>query len=127
MPHRRDHQKERLWRARFAEFSASGLSVREFCRQESITEPTFYSWRKELRRRDAERARSEQSAPENSRLIPVAVVEAKARSEQAVGDHAVEICTPSGFRLRFGRDVNPEMISQLLDVITRASEGGESC
>jgi len=51
----RDVATERLWRRRLALQGRSGLSVREFCRQSQLTETAFYHWRRELRRRQAER------------------------------------------------------------------------
>jgi hypothetical protein len=35
----------------------SGLSVRAFCQRRGLAEPSFYFWRKEVARRDAEQAR----------------------------------------------------------------------
>ena len=65
---RRDGEKERLWRGRLKEFVLSGESIRAFCRSRDIPEPQFYSWRREIRRRDQEK---EKSAP---LLAPVAIV-----------------------------------------------------
>jgi len=45
--------KEAKWREVIARQAAGGLSVRAFCRQESIREPSFYFWRRTLRERDA--------------------------------------------------------------------------
>jgi transposase-like protein len=42
---RRDTDKQRFWQARVAKWHRSGLSVREFCRREGVSEPLFYSWR----------------------------------------------------------------------------------
>lgn len=50
---RRDGAKERAWRERVGRFASSGLSVRAFCRRESITETSFYAWRRTLAKRDA--------------------------------------------------------------------------
>ena len=49
---RRSAEKEAFWRLVFEEHRASGQSVRAFCKQESISEASFYAWRKELERRD---------------------------------------------------------------------------
>ena len=49
----RDVELERRWRHAMAEQSRSGLSVRAFCRQRNLLESRFFSWRRELRRRDA--------------------------------------------------------------------------
>lgn len=36
------------WRALIERFGASGLSVQAFCRRESISDVSFYRWRKAL-------------------------------------------------------------------------------
>ena len=48
----RDSAKEALWRKTLKQFSASGLSVREFCKREGVTESAFYAWRRTIRERD---------------------------------------------------------------------------
>ena len=52
----RSSEKEAFWRLAVEEHRASGLSVRAFCKRESLAEPSFYSWRKKLERRDGERS-----------------------------------------------------------------------
>ena len=37
-----------VWEAAIRLWAESGLSVREFCNREGLTEHTFYSWRREL-------------------------------------------------------------------------------
>ena len=37
-----------LWRERLMQYAASGQSVAAFCRSESISEASFYLWRKRL-------------------------------------------------------------------------------
>jgi transposase-like protein len=48
----RDPAKEALWRDMFKRFAASGLSVREFCKRENVTESAFYAWRRTIGERD---------------------------------------------------------------------------
>ncbi len=47
--------RSRLWQQRLARFQASRQSVAEFCRQEGISPPSFYLWRKRLSPRTVER------------------------------------------------------------------------
>jgi transposase-like protein len=49
---KRDPAKEALWRKTLKRFSASGLSVREFCKREQVTESAFYAWRRTIGERD---------------------------------------------------------------------------
>ena len=76
----RDPAKEQYWRELVAAWRASGLSAREFCSLRQVTEASFYSWRRELQRRDRQRA----STPA---FVPVRIVPASA---------AVEVRCPSG-------------------------------
>jgi transposase-like protein len=36
------------WQARLRRFAESGLSIGRFCREEGVSAPSFYSWRKRL-------------------------------------------------------------------------------
>ena len=40
--------RHQLWKQRLARFQASHQTVVEFCRQEGISQPSFYLWRKRL-------------------------------------------------------------------------------
>lgn len=51
---RRDVAKEQGWREVLARHLASGLSVREFCRRESLSESAFHSWRRTIAQRDGQ-------------------------------------------------------------------------
>jgi transposase-like protein len=46
---KRTEKREEYWRERVAAFERSGLSVKQFCEQQQITEQSFYVWRKRLR------------------------------------------------------------------------------
>jgi transposase-like protein len=48
-------RKEQQWRRWIETWRASGLSVRAFCARHGLAQPSFYAWRRELQRRDAER------------------------------------------------------------------------
>lgn len=52
----RDPAKERHWRRMVRQWRSSGLSVREFCDWQALSEPCFYAWRRELAKRDRESA-----------------------------------------------------------------------
>lgn len=63
----RDAAKEAWWREQVQVQAQSGLTVRAYCRQQQLSEPSFYAWRKELARRDQERQLHEHQ-PEAHRL-----------------------------------------------------------
>ena len=52
----RDLAKERRWRRIVRRWRSSGLSIREFCDWQELSEPLFYAWRRELSKRDREAA-----------------------------------------------------------------------
>jgi len=40
--------QEQFWRMAIETWQASGLSIRQFCKDEGLHEPQFYMWRKKL-------------------------------------------------------------------------------
>ena len=51
-PHLRDPKLEQFWRTKLTQWIASGLNIRDFCRKHRLSEPSFYSWRREIAARD---------------------------------------------------------------------------
>lgn len=41
-------RKEVEWRQRLARYAANGRDIKQFCLAESVSEATFYRWRKQL-------------------------------------------------------------------------------
>jgi len=54
-----DTEQQQFWQMAIETWRSSGLSIRQFCKQEGLSEPSFYSWRKKLTKRDK---------PEDSKL-----------------------------------------------------------
>ncbi len=52
---KRDTGKEKFWRQAIVDAESSGQTARGFCQCRGLNENLFYSWRRELRVRDAER------------------------------------------------------------------------
>lgn len=129
---KRSSDREAFWRLLVEEQRGCGLTIRTFCQQKGISEPSFYAWRRELQQRDNEKAK----ADDNCRLIPVDVVDA---TRDNGGRHAadqngqeqtrpLEIVMPGGFTLRFDPQTPPETVGRLLTVIARCpGEGAASC
>jgi hypothetical protein len=51
----RDPAKERHWRRLLRQWRRCGLTVRDFCAEHQLSEPSFYAWRSEIDRRDQQR------------------------------------------------------------------------
>ena len=99
----RDVAKERLWRDAVRRQRRSGLSVREFCSGEGLSERGFHWWRRELARRSAtplvrsKKNRTAMSAVRRSReaaakFLPIAVAPISA-------EPAYEVALPGGVRV----------------------------
>ncbi len=134
----RSAEKESFWRLVLEEQRGSGLSVRAFCKQESLAEASFYGWRKELEKRD--QAAEERCAGTDSEqpgtvsaqptMIPVNVVDEAAPPSPVVSPSStcsLEVLTPSGFTLRFDRQLEPERLRILLHAIASCGDGVSSC
>ena len=55
--------QQQFWQMVIETWRSSGLGVRQFCRQEGLSEPAFYSWRRRLSGDDSQRSRQEGSSP----------------------------------------------------------------
>jgi hypothetical protein len=47
----RDPTKEQFWRRHLAAWRHSKLTVRDYCRDQGLAEPSFYAWRRNLTQR----------------------------------------------------------------------------
>ena len=75
-------ERRELWRARIAQQEKSDASIRAFCREEGLSEPAFYAWRKRLR--------------SENQPVRFALVETKPVAERVA---AIELMLASGDRL----------------------------
>jgi transposase len=104
----RDRGKERFWRRAMRQWRTSGLSIRDFCREEGLPEPNFYAWRSTLAKRDAEKVT----------FIPVEVIpepSAPTRAEDMAA--ALELILVSGRRLRVGPGFDAATLQRLLPLV----------
>lgn len=99
----------------------SGLSVREFCDWQSLSDPSFYAWRRKLADRDAERRREVETIPTvvtaADQFLPVRVV-----PDDQVGFGTVpsiEVQLPSGVQLRVPAGFNCQTLADVLAVLEK--------
>ena len=107
-----DSRKVREWQRRMARFRKVQQSVAEFCRQEGVSAPSFYQWRKRLtqRPRPAEKATS---------FLPV----------QVVGSAGVAVQLPGGTQLHVPTSERGAL-RLVIDTLARADAqrtGGGPC
>ena len=98
-------QKRAEWRKRLRRFARSKLSVVEFCRQERVSVPSFYQWRRKLA--DSESKESQKEV--KHAFIPVQVA--------TVG--SVQVTFPNGARLELPAQDN-ELVRISIESVSRA-------
>lgn len=110
-----DIEKQQFWRLVFEEHAKSGLSVRAFCRQESLSEPSFYSWRRTIRDSELICNGELPSPAQKHGLVPVRVVQAPPDASH----QGIEIVTPENMLVRLPGDCSTEMIGRVLTALRR--------
>lgn len=113
----RRKDRELFWRGVLQRQSESGLSVASFCRQESISAPSLYSWRRKLRERDARALRSDPPLEEEAhlgvQLLPV-------RVEAGASPAPVRILLPHGASIDAPGSIDRRALVDLLGALREA-------
>ena len=89
------------WAERIAAQQRSGTSVKQFCKEQGLTEYSFYAWRKRLN----------EAAP-----VRFALVERARRQERTV-EAPLELVLADGERLRIGPGVDITTLRTVLDAL----------
>ena len=100
--------KSQFWAETIAGFTASGLSVRAFCRSRGLHEKRFYTWRRHLGLSPV--APPGPTAPARP-LIPVRVVP----------DPTAEVILPDGLTLRVPLAADPAHLARLVAALRDAT------
>src|SRR5215469_5167332 len=87
------------WAERIAAQQRSGVSVKQFCKEQGVSEYSFYAWRKRLH----------ESGP-----VRFALVERNARRQERTAEAALELVLTTGERLRIGAGVDTAMLRTVL-------------
>lgn len=127
--HRRSVEKEAYWRGQIKRQSVSGLSIRKWCRDNGVSEPSFYVWRRELRKRDREsgQAEPERADREGRNHLPKDIVssgfvavDVVASDDVLAGRAAMlEIDVASGVVIRLREDASADTLERVLGVVCR--------
>jgi transposase-like protein len=113
----RREDREVHWRGVLERQSDSGLGVAEFCRQESISAPSFYFWRRRLQDHEATgnpQARRASTAASSRQLLPVHI-------ESASPAAAVRILLPQGVSLETSASIDDRRLTDLVRAVREAS------
>ena len=90
------------WAERIAAQQRSGMSVKQFCKEQGLTEYSFYAWRKRL----------QESGP-----VRFALVERSVRRQERTAEPALELVLATGERLRIGAGVDAATLRIVLDAL----------
>lgn len=114
---RRNAEREKAWRETIARQSASGLTVREFCRREGLPEPSFYSWRRILAERDSAAARPASDANDVGQpaFVPLSLIAAPGPASSAPGGFTLEL--RGGRTLHLPESTSPERLAAIVRAI----------
>ena len=120
----RDRRKEWYWRRVLRQWRRSGQTVRSYCLEYGLSEPLFYAWRRTVRERDQQAARSpcgRRQAKDSAKdraghcpsdglpaFVPVTITAATPPLEVALADGRV-VRVPAGF--------DPATLRQLLAIL----------
>jgi hypothetical protein len=90
------------WRGQVAQQERSGLSVKQFCEAQRITEQSFYVWRKRLQKQPPMR---------------FALVQTTQGERQPTWDAGLELILARGERLRISSGVDIALLRSVLEVL----------
>jgi len=90
------------WAERIAAQRRSGMSVKQFCKEQGLTEYSFYAWRKRLQEKGA---------------VRFALVERSARRQERTAEAVLELVLATGERLRIGTGVDTATLRVVVDVL----------
>ena len=105
------------WASALHERRASGLSIRQWCRENGVGEKTYYYWQRKLREAACQKLLPTEQEKDNKSLVPSgwAVCEsAKPAVEASIV--TVEI---GKFRMNAGSDASPEQLEKTLRVLMK--------
>jgi hypothetical protein len=118
----RNESKERLWREHVLSWQRSGVTIREYCLQQQLSEPNFYAWRRELARRDevavAPAPPAPRGKPASITWMPVTVTSS--------ASPLVEVQLPTGAVLRIPAGVESVTLERILTALHQVSSVQES-
>ena len=105
-----DTDQRQFWQMVLDTYKSSGLSVRQFCKQEGLSEPSFYSWRKRLSK--PQKPAVSKGQPQADSFIQVSMPTAK--------PVVLELILASGHKLHIPSDVDPAFLTGVLSAMKQA-------
>src|SRR5438309_12059434 len=90
------------WAERIAAQQRTGVSVKQFCKEQGLTECSFYAWRKRLRKKEP---------------VRFALVDRPTTRQGPATEAALELVLTTGERLRIGGGVDAATLRTVLKVL----------
>lgn len=106
-----DTDQQQFWQMVLDTFKSSGLSIRQFCKQEGLSEPSFYAWRKRLTQVD------ESDADKEAVCQPDPFIQVSLPTEQHGG---LELVLSSGNTLRISSPADSQTLTTVLSALCEA-------
>jgi hypothetical protein len=120
----RDAGRETFWRRTLAGHEKSGLTVREFCRQERLRESAFYFWRRTIRDRGLQHSGRTRRVAKRPGRKPPAFVPLVLGGVAAAAGIALEL--RGGRTLRLSESFPPERLAGLILGVRSANPSGRA-
>lgn len=130
-PYQPERVKEQFWRRTLRLWQRSGLTIRDFCRQQGLAEPNFYAWRRTLAQREQATGshrppdrRAKQAttlgrpSPATSPSRPAAFVPVAVVADRPT---TVEVVLGQGRVVRVAAGFDPALLLRVLQVLEGAS------
>ena len=109
--HKTDNEQQQFWQMAIDTWQSSDLPVRQFCKQEGLSEPSFYSWRKKLTKCDK---------PEPDKLKKTVSSDFIAVSLPESHSAGLELVLSSGNTLRISTSVGSKALTRVISVLQEA-------
>jgi hypothetical protein len=90
------------WAERIAAQQRSGITVRQFCKEQGLTEYSFYAWRKRLQKTEP---------------VRFALVDRRVTGQEPATETVLELVLTTGERLRIGAGVDAATLRTVLEVL----------
>ena len=106
-----NRDQRQFWQMAIETWQSRGLSVRQFCKQEGLSSPSFYAWRKKLAKADAPQVDKKDVRP----LEPFIQVSLPTETHSDL-----QLVFASGHRLKISAGIDRQTLSDVLSVLQQA-------
>ncbi|MCE5340154.1 MAG: hypothetical protein LLF92_03390 [Planctomycetaceae bacterium] len=109
MEQKSDTDQQQFWQMAIETWKSSGLSVRQFCANEKITEASFYSWREKLTCGGNNENKHDKPKFSESEFIEVTIPQNNSA--------AIELLLTSGSVLKIPAGIDAKTLTTIISVL----------